>query len=262
MQNSLRRYGVLLLLTTVFAACSKVPDGVLSEKKMQQVVVDMQLAEAMIGTDYKKYPDQASKEALYQSVFRKHGISQALYDSSLIWYGKNLDIYMKVYDRVVRDLNKQITNLGDVQADAAPSSTRDSVDIWPRRPFMTLSPKAIFNGVVFDIRPEKDYSSGSIFVLGMNVWGINGQMKEYPEIRLSAVQGDTILTVNNKIVRDGYSETILETLPTRKVKRVYGYIRMNSTDSCYYKIYLDNISLMKYNYGTKVLEMKTDSIKK
>ena len=49
MRNRLHRYryNVVLLLATWLVACSKVPDDILSEKKMQAVQVDMQLAEAM-----------------------------------------------------------------------------------------------------------------------------------------------------------------------------------------------------------------------
>ena len=39
-----------LLATTLLAACSKVPDGILSEKKMQGVLTDMLLAEASTAT--------------------------------------------------------------------------------------------------------------------------------------------------------------------------------------------------------------------
>lgn len=107
MRNRLHRYryNVVLLLATWLVACSKVPDDILSEKKMQAVQVDMQLAEAMINLDSKAFSDNARKEALYQSIFRKYDITQAEYDSSLIWYGRHLDIYMKVYDRVLADLN-------------------------------------------------------------------------------------------------------------------------------------------------------------
>ena len=47
MRNRLHRYryNVVLLLATWLVACSKVPDDILSEKKMQAVQVDMQLAE-------------------------------------------------------------------------------------------------------------------------------------------------------------------------------------------------------------------------
>ena len=248
-----------LLATTLLAACSKVPDGILSEKKMQGVLTDMLLAEAMVNVDYNTYKSDTMKLALYESVFRKHDITQAVYDSSLVWYGRNLDIYMEVYNRVLADLNKRINNLGDVQADAAPVSNRDSVDIWPRRSYLVLSPTSVFNGVTFDIRPETNYSSGSSFVLGMRVWGLNNKMAYKPEVRLSADQGDTTLTVNSKITKDGYHETILKTIPTKKVKRVFGYIRMDNMDTTYYKVYI--VSLMKYNYGKELAELPKDSIK-
>ena len=60
-----------LLATTLLAACSKVPDGILSEKKMQGVLTDMLLAEAMVNVDYNTYKSDTMKLALYESVFRK-----------------------------------------------------------------------------------------------------------------------------------------------------------------------------------------------
>lgn len=261
MQNKIRRYGVAFLAVTMLVACSKVPDEILSEKEMQNIMVDMQLAEAMIGTNYNTYKDDARKEELYKSIFRKHDITQAVYDSSLVWYGKNLDIYLQVYERVLTDLGKQLTALGDVQADAAPSSSSDSINIWPRRPFLTLEPRALFNGVTFDINPSDSYSSGSSFVLGMNVWGLDEKSKKRPEIRMSVVQGDTTIIVNDTITRDGYHQVILKSLPTRRVKCVYGYIRLDNADTSYYKVYVDSLSLMKYNYDSKALVQAKDSIK-
>lgn len=261
MRKKLHRYGVVLLIGILVAGCSKVPDGILSEKQMQAVQVDMQLAQAMVNMNTKAFPDNATKEALYQSIFRKHHITQAVYDSSLVWYGRNLDIYMKVYERVLKDLDERQKALGDIQADAAPASRQDSVNIWPRRTYLVLEPEALFNGVTFDIQPEINYSSGSSFVLGMDVWGMNKRMHFKPEIRLSVDQGDTTLTVYEQIVRDGYHETVLKSIPTKKVKRVYGYIRLNNVDSLsYYKIYLDSLNLMRYNY--KWSQDTTDSIPK
>lgn len=258
MRNRLQRYSFVLLLGSWLVACSKVPDGILSEKKMQAVQLDMQLAEAMINLNSKEFSDDARKEALYQSIFRKYEITQAEYDSSLVWYGRHLDIYMKVYDRVLADLNRRQLALGDVQALAAPVSKQDSVDIWPRRTSLRLTPGALFNGVTFDIKPETNYSSGSSFVLGMTVWGMNKGLVGKPEIRISADQGDTIVTVNDRILHDGYHETVLKTVATKQIKRVYGYIFMNNAGSSYYKVYLDSLNLVKYNYG-RLPDMAKDS---
>ncbi|MDL2255678.1 DUF4296 domain-containing protein [Parabacteroides sp. OttesenSCG-928-K15] len=241
-------YVLFFLLFSI--GCSKAPSGILSEKEMQRVQTDMMVADAIINMNNKVFLNDTAKIALYESVFRKHKITQAVYDSSLVWYGKHLDIYMKMYDRMLTDVNRRIRDLGDIQADAAPTSSNDSVNIWPRRDFMVFKPGGIFNGVTFDIKPERNYASGSSFVLGARFWGLPEGMAAYPELRITAVQRDTTLTTSATIEKDGYYELALSTLATRQVQQVYGYIWLNSTDSTYHKIYVDGLNLMRYNYGT------------
>jgi hypothetical protein len=227
---------------------------------MKDVLVDMQLAENLITTNYQDYPDSIRRAALYQSIFQKYKITQAIYDSSLVWYGKNLDVLTRIYDAAINDLNEQIRELGDVQASAAPSVNQDSVNLWPRRDYLTLLPEALFNGTTFDIQPEREYLSGSTFVLCLRVWGVSSQMRRQPEIRMTAELADTTIVVNEKITREGYQEIILKTPVTKRAKRIYGYIRMDHAETNYYKIYLDNLRLMRYNYGSSALKLPTDSI--
>lgn len=250
------RQGVcyLSVLLSVFCwSCSKVPSGILGEKEMQRVMTDVYLAEAMIGIDQNTYRSDSMKQALYESVFRKHGITQAVYDSSIMWYGRNMDVYMGIYERMVKDLDVRVNALGDIEASAV-SSSNDSVDIWPRRSRLVLSPGMLFNGTTFDISPEESYPSGSTFVLGLRVWGLAKDMKHCPEIRISADQGDTTVTVTDRIQQDGYHETVLRSVAVRKVKRVYGYIRLDNGGMDYYKVFLDNLTLMRYNYGSEKMK--------
>lgn len=252
------KYSIAFLILFLLTTCSKVPDHIIPEKKMQELVIDMHLAEALMTSDYKKYNNDSIKKSVYQSVFVKHKITQAEYDSSLVWYAQNLDLYLKVYDRAKIDVEERINDLGDVQAIASPSSNQDSINIWPRRSSLQLTPQSQFNGVVFDISPDVNYSSGSSFVLGMKVWGLMNGSKSYPEIRISADQGDTIITSNQIITKDGYKEIVVKSLPTKQIKRVYGSIRLDNTDSTYYKIYMDSLNLMKYNYGSAAMEVEEE----
>ena len=254
MRRLLSKYTIVFTAIIGVMACSKVPQGVLPERKMKEVMIDMYIAEGLIGTTPQSFPDTLHRDALFQSVFRKHGITQAAYDSSLVWYGKNLDILMQVSDLALKDINDLTRDLGDVQASAAPTSNQDSVNIWPRRNFLVLEPANLFNGVVYDIKPETHYSSGSGFVLGMRVWGITNRLKHTPELRISIDQGDTTIVTNRKITNDGYYQTIIKGMPTKQVRRVYGYIRMDNNEQDYHKIYIDSLNLMKYNYRSPALE--------
>lgn len=254
MHNKLNIYVFAGFMAFIFMiACSKVPSGILSEKKMKEVLIDMHLAEAMINSDYKEYNTYEKKEALYKSVFDKHGVTEAEYDTSLVWYGRNLDIYMRVYDGVIAELNAKKKALGDIQPDAAPNTGQDSVNIWNRFDYLTFSPYSPYNGVYFNFVPQGGYRAGSSFVLALDVWGLNKRMTQAPEVRLSVEQSDTTFTAMRYLTHDGLNELMVKSLPLQPIKRVYGYIRLKASRDRYYKIYVDSIRLMRYNYGTNVV---------
>jgi hypothetical protein len=260
MQKKLFKYSIALLTLTMFVTCSKVPRGILPENKMKEVMIDMQLAENIMSENYQSYPDSAHRIALFRAVFRKHNITQAVYDSSLVWYGKNLNILIQVYDLALTDINKRIHDMGDIQASALPSANQDSLNIWPRRNYLTFYPKG-FNGTLFNIKPDAAYISGSSFSLNLYVWGLTEQMLHSPEVRIAAELVDTTFIINQTIRTDGYHQILLKTLPTKPIRRIYGYIRMDNPGTEYYKIYIDSLSLIKYNYGSPALAHQTDSIK-
>ncbi|MDR1675652.1 MAG: DUF4296 domain-containing protein [Tannerella sp.] len=247
------RWGAVCFVATVLAACSRTPDGIIPEKKMQRVMVDIQLAEAMIHMEPNTYPTYAERRALYRTVFRKHQLTEAEYDSSMIWYGKHLDRYMRIYNLALADLKVQMDAIGDVKPDIVPTSNADSLDLWIFRKYYEFSPLSLSNRVIFDLRPDDPYSSGSAFVLAWQVWGLTPDMKEPIEAYLKAHQGDTILTVKSIVGRDGPHEMYLKTIPTKRVNRVYGYIRLHTADTAFHKIYLDGFSLMKYRYGSPAI---------
>ena len=74
-----------LLATTLLAACSKVPDGILSEKKMQGVLMDMLLAEAMVNVDYNTYKSDTMKLALYESVLHRRCMIARWCGTAVTW---------------------------------------------------------------------------------------------------------------------------------------------------------------------------------
>lgn len=262
MTNRLHIYGILMLIC-VAASCSRVPKHIISEKKMRVVLYDMQIAEALVETSNESYATSGKRQAVYDGVFLKHGITQAEYDSSLVWYGENMDLYMRIYKLVLKDVNESIAALGDIKPDplSGDVSAKDSIDVWLYNRSYMFKPERVFNTLTFDIAPQKPYSSGSSYVFSMSVWGVSPGLKHKPRIHISAVQADTIISVNQEITGDGFYEAVVKTVATKQVNRVYGYITMNNAEPLYRRVYLDDIQLMKYNYGSKALTApQTDTI--
>lgn len=255
MTDKLRIYAILMLICLA-ASCSRVPKHIISEKKMRTVLYDMQIAEALVETENESYGTNDARQAVYDAVFAKHNITQAEYDSSLMWYGEHMDIYMRVYRMVLRDVNENIALMGDIKPNplSGDVSAKDSVDVWIYNRHHTFRPEqGMLTMLRFDISPQKPYSSGSSYVFGFSVWGIPSDMKYKPRVHISVQQADTIISVSNEITKDGYYEAVLRTVATKQVKRVYGYVLINDSAASYNRIYMDDIKMMKYNYGSKAL---------
>ncbi len=99
----------LLLIFLIFFSCgeerAKSKQGILSEQKMTELLVDTHLADAVLYIDNSRSDEKRDKALFYYpSVLEKYGITKAQMDSSVVWYMKNPDAYTRVYAAVVKEL--------------------------------------------------------------------------------------------------------------------------------------------------------------
>lgn len=101
-----RTIGILLCaLCVVFTSCR--PRGVLSAREMQSVLHDMHYTEAVLQVAGYNYGHDEAVAKYYQQVLDKHGITQAQFDSSIVWYTDHPQRFDKIYPRVVKDLEAE-----------------------------------------------------------------------------------------------------------------------------------------------------------
>ena len=95
-------FRLCLLAGTVMAmsaACVRRPDGVLSDKDMVSLVADMELAEAYVQTGSRGAGEE-ERAALVDYVIKKHGLTREEFDTTMAWYGRNVDAYYDLCESV------------------------------------------------------------------------------------------------------------------------------------------------------------------
>ena len=80
------------------------PRGVLSNREMRNVLYDLHRADGAIQVAGYNYSHDQEVAAYYKNVLDKHGITQAQFDSSLVWYTDNPQIFNKIYPKVLERL--------------------------------------------------------------------------------------------------------------------------------------------------------------
>ena len=124
------------------ASCKpSVPGEYLSEKEMENVLYDFHIAEAM-ANDNSRQDGDAAMITYREAVFKKHGITAAEFDSSMVYYMRHTkllhDIYVELGDRLTAEAQamgadvSELNSLGDMVSS-------DTANIWKGPSAMVLS---------------------------------------------------------------------------------------------------------------------------
>lgn len=254
----------LLVALFVLWACSSTPSGVLSKEKMARLMADLYIAETVVEQNRASYPSDSVKKLLKQSVFKRHKVTAEQVDTSLRWYGYNMEKYVEVHDRIIEILEKEITR---AQATAGSKRTSengilantryvvdgDSVDVWPDvhwRRFSRLSPSDIMS---FVLTTDQHWERGDIYDLSA---------------RLTSAPGNTELTIvaeyqdgskDYSTLRqggDGWKRVSLALNPDKTASTVYGTILYNPADK--EEAFADSISLVRTRNGSRSASLRAN----
>ncbi|MCQ2334936.1 MAG: DUF4296 domain-containing protein [Paludibacteraceae bacterium] len=99
--------GVVLVL--LFGLWSCRPSSVLSNDKMVDVITDLHKAEAIIQAAGMNYSHEEECRAYYAQVLEEHSVTQAEFDSSMMWYAAHPSFFQRVYPRVIARLEQEQT---------------------------------------------------------------------------------------------------------------------------------------------------------
>ncbi len=247
-------------MVCLVVACDQAPDGVIPESKMEKLLVDLELADAYIDSHNDEYSNDSSRLALKQSIFLKHGVTPEMYDTSLVWYARNMEVYIKVYDNVIERLTS-MRDKTNKESSSAPSpmagrdmqqtqrhsyaATGDTADIWqgPRRWMFTT---AMRNGfATFDFDPDGEYARGDRYELQLKVKPVRSNIRVFFAIDYN--DGATAY-IHRFSCSDGWNSMLLQSDSTREVKRIYGYVYYNIAQGDI--AYVDSLALLRTHLDT------------
>lgn len=97
----------MLCMALSLSSCAFRPRGVLSNKEMEDVLVDLHSAEGILQVAGYNYGHFDACNIYYGIILDKHGVTQAQFDSSLVWYTAHPQYFQSVYPKVLKRLQKR-----------------------------------------------------------------------------------------------------------------------------------------------------------
>lgn len=167
---SLRVCCIFVCLLLLLSCKPGVPSGILSESKMEAVLYDYHLAQ---GAAENAEGDMYSNRYLYiQSVFQKHGITEADFDSSMVWYSSHPELLYKMYIRLGDRFDSEARSLGlgvsDTELYANMSDIGDTANIWSGSRMLVLECNRTNNLRTLNIMADSTFMPGDDYKLSLS----------------------------------------------------------------------------------------------
>ena len=105
-------YIILLTSYLCFSCSPSRPRGILGKKKITDVLVDYHLAQGMAEAQGENV--DVVRYKYIQAVFKKHRITEAVFDSSMVYYSGRDDEFTHIYEDVVTRVQAQAERMGPV----------------------------------------------------------------------------------------------------------------------------------------------------
>ena len=257
----------VLLLMLLFAACDERPKDVLSRGKMEDVLYDYHIMQGII--DQLPPEDRETKAQDYMNaVYEKHGITEAQFDSSIVYYNRHSKELHKIYSNlkerytVVNDEIQLVNGNNDMMAIFATGG--DTTNLWNGAKLLTLRNKALLNQESFTIHADTSFRRQDQFILTLSPIFIKERQEDY-DINLHV--GLSVLYTNGKHVgttriinANGIQQLTVRTDSENDIKSVTGFFYYQGKKTSRNLCLIDNISLIRMHEKEPDNVEKVDSV--
>jgi hypothetical protein len=242
--------------------CNKVPEGILDQKQMENVIYDTHMAESIMEEYTLNVKSKDDKMRVLANIYKKNNTTKAQFDSSLVYYSAHLTDLMKIYERVEKRIDNEVLTISkEVNAYDLSLLTPegDSVDIWKGSPEFILDPRLLTQNRYYHINCDTNFKNGDSLVLNMNICKMvpDSISRIYLLFAISA-NNDSISMVDTFIVDNGYIKLSLNYPDAKPVGSVITNITyLSDNDSILSPVYINDVSLMRFH---RDMTLKTDSL--
>jgi len=139
---------------------------------MEAILYDYHVAKAMAEVEG-DFSDTLLIVVYRKAVLKKHGVSEAEYDSSMVYYSRHADRLKTIYDHLADRLDAEAKSMGAVigangSQYAALSVNGDTANIWSADRSIVLMQHQAFNTYSFRMEADSTFHPGDRLVMSFD----------------------------------------------------------------------------------------------
>lgn len=265
----MKRLLYIVILLAVLCACDKGQKNVLSASKMEDVLYDYHIAQAMLS---QMRQDSAQKvcDDYLNAVFKKHNVTEEEFDSSIVYYNRNSTELMKIYNNLdtrFADANEKAQLLtGNNDMITLLSNGGDTTNIWNGPKILLLRNKDILCTESFTILADTSFHKSDQFMLTFTPSFIK-ENKEDRDITLNVgfrvgYKDGKSSVITRQISYNGVQSLTIKADEEAGIENISGYFYYYGKEKRRNLCVISNVSLIRMHINeAPVPETEADSVK-
>lgn len=255
MKGGRRHLMWLMVGLSLLTACKpSVPKEVIQPDDMEDILYDFHVSQGMPMQEGQNL--EFSRNLYFEAVLKKHDVTRAEFDSSLVYYYTRADYLMDIYKNVQERLGDEALVLGasagEVERYSTLSLSGDTADVWEGPRHVMLMPQRPYHLLEFYQKADSSYHAGDRFLLTFdNTYLSQSGNKQTVVYMAVTYENDSTAAQNGTVYSMGTTSLRIPAAHER-VKEIRGYILMGSrmedntsNDLCL--LFLDRIQLIRFH---------------
>ena len=219
---------LLLVLLTLAGCKAKTPEGIPSERQMENILYDYQLAQALAGA---RSDSVAYYERYYVGlVLEKYGMTAQQFDEAVAYYSGHAEVLGKIYNRINERLAEASPGGGHTENAYAKmlNAKGDTLNLWHERDTYVLSATGQ-NRIEFSIPVDTAVQAGDRLLFEFTPrWLYREGQKEAIICLALHYKGDSVAVVTNPIYSSARQGVTLH-VDNKPLERITGFVYQQAT---------------------------------
>ena len=246
---------ILAVGMVIFSACKPtVPSRYLQPDEMEDLMYDYFVSRGIVDTKHgmSDYQNRYNIEA----VLRKHGLTQAEFDSSLVYYYNHMEEMNVIFTNIQKRLSEEALQLGasegEVERFTILSTSGDTTDVWEGHRQLMLMPIPPYHVVQFSQKADTSFHAGDSFLLTFSSQYLAQSGSRNANVGLYVTYDNDSVASATSVINSAGNTTLRLVSCSLKVKKIDGFFYMahrdksdNENDMCL--LFLNRIRLMRFH---------------
>lgn len=224
---------MVCLLLAIQSCKPSIPSKYLSKGEMADVLYDIHVAEAMSNLSENRQ-DTAVMVAYRVAILKKHGLTAADFDSSMVYYMRHTKLMHDVYDELADRLKDEAQSLG---ADVSESNrfgsiaVGDTANVWNGASSYVFSSYAPFNYQSFEVPVDTSFHKADKLMLDFDAQFLfQDGMRDGIVTLAVTFKNDSVASSNLHITSSQHYSLQVEDRDSLGIKSVKGFFMLNNGD--------------------------------